>query len=85
MKTRITYLLFGTLMLTILTGCSSSGYSGSSTYYHHNVWEYDNYYRSGVNHYYNRPAVQADVRARTATRSGGAVRTGGARGGGGRR
>ncbi len=73
------YLLSGALLLTIIAGCSSTGYSGSSSYYHRNVWEYDNYYRTGVNHYYNRPEARANVRARAGTRPEGAVRAGGGR------
>ena len=68
------------LLLTIVTGCSSTGYSGSSSHYHRNAWEYDNYYRSGVIHHYNRPAARANVRSGGGTRAGGA---GGGRGGGG--
>lgn len=85
------YFTFITLLLTILAGCSSTGYSGSTSYYHRNAWEYDNYYRSGVNRYYNRPAARADVRSDVRSRSGGAARAGAAarsgagRGRGGRR
>jgi hypothetical protein len=61
------------LLLTIATGCSSTGYNGSSSHYHSNSWGYDNYYRSGVNRNYNRSNARAHVRS------------GGARGGAGRR
>lgn len=84
------YMAFITLLMTISAGCSSTGYSGSSASYHRNAWEYDNYYRSGVNRYYNRPAaranVRSDVRSRSgAARAGAAARSGAGRGGGGRR
>lgn len=82
MKKILPFLLPAALLLTIATGCSSTGYSGgSSSYYHRNAWEYDNYYRTGVNHYYNRPEARANARARASDRSGGAIRTGGGRGG----
>ena len=68
------YIIYATLLLTILTGCSSVGVSGSSSYYHHNSWEYDNYYRSGANRHYNRTDAKAKVRSKASTRSGGATR-----------
>lgn len=92
MKTRVPffYLACGALLLAVCAGCSSTGSYGSSSYYHRNAWEYDNYYRSGVNRYYNRPATRANVRSEIGTRSGGAARAGaaarsGAGRGGGRR
>ena len=71
------------LLLTIVTGCSSTGYSGSSSY-HRNAWGYDNYYRSGVNNHYHRSA--AANRSGKAARAGAAARSGegGRSGGGGR-
>ena len=74
------YILCVALLMSIVTGCSSTGYSGSTSYYNRNAWEYDNYYRSGVNHHYNRPAARANVRSTAGTRSGGAARSGGGRG-----
>ena len=65
------YIMCAALLMSIVTGCSSTGYSGSTSYYHRNAWEYDNYYRSGVNHHYNRPASRANVRSKAGTRSGG--------------
>ncbi len=77
------------LLLSIVTGCSSTGYGGSTSYHHRNAWEYDNYYRSGVNNHYNRSAVanrsSGVTRAGAAARSGGGGRAGGGGGGGGRR
>ncbi len=85
------YLTCIALLMTFVSSCSSTGYSGGASYYHSNAWEYDNYYRSGVNRYYSQPAARANVRAEAASRSGGAARAGAAarsgagRGGGGRR
>ena len=81
------YMIFTALLMIILAGCNSTGYSGSSSYYHRNAWEYDNYYRSGANHHYNRSAARANVRSEAGTRAGGAARAGGGgrSGGGGRR
>ena len=84
------YMTIITLLLTISAGCSSTGYSGSSAYYHRNAWDYDNYYRTGVNRYYSRPAARANVRSDVGSRSGAAragaaARSGAGRGGGGRR
>ena len=76
------YIMCAALLMSIATGCSSTGYSGSTSHYHRNGWEYDNYYRSGVNHHYNRSA--AANRSGRATRAGAAARSGGSgRGGGG--
>ncbi len=81
------YVVCVALLLTTITGCGSTGYSGSSSNYHGNSWRYDNYYRSGVNNHYNRSAVAnrsgGAARAGAAARSGGGGRAGG--GGGGRR
>lgn len=80
------YMIFAALLMSTVAGCNSTGYSGSTSYYHRNAWEYDNYYRSGANHYYNRPAARANVRSEVGTRTGGAARAGGGgRSGGGRR
>lgn len=91
------YMLSAMLLLVILSGCSSTGYSGGASYHYNNSWEYDNYYRAGVNNYYNRAEVRENVRSEAGTRSrdtgaaraegaGGAARAGGGgRGGGGRR
>ena len=76
------YMMCAALLMIIVTGCNSTGYSGSSSYYHRNAWEYDNYYRSGTNNHYNRTAARANVRSDVGTRAGGAARSGG--GGGGR-
>ena len=64
------------LLLFLLTGCSSSGYSGNTSvrYSYRNSWDYDRYYRSRVNHHYRhsevrRSAGAAGVRAR-GTRAG---------------
>ncbi|MGI9536594.1 MAG: hypothetical protein ACR2PB_05960 [Desulfocapsaceae bacterium] len=81
------------LLMTVVSSCSStgySGYSGGASYYHRNSWDYDNYYRSGVNRHYNRSATRANVRSTAGSRSGAAragaaARSGGGRGGGGRR
>ena len=72
-----------TLLLAIVTGCSSTGYSGGAGYYHQNSWDYDNYYRSGVNYHYNRVETRDNVRSEVGTRTGGAGHAGGGRGGGG--
>lgn len=85
------YLTCIALLMTVLSSCSSTGYSGGASYYHRSAWDYDNYYRAGVNNHYNRSAQRANVRSEAASRSGGAARAGGAarsgagRGGGGRR
>ncbi len=68
------YMMCAALLMTIVTGCSSTGYSGSNSYYHRNAWDYDNYYRSGANYHYNRPAARANVRSEVNTRSGGGGR-----------
>ena len=60
--TPILYMMFATLLMIIVTGCSSTGYSGGSSY-HSNAWEYDNHYRSGANRHYNRPAARANARS----------------------
>ncbi len=72
--TPILYMMFATLLMIIVTGCSSTGYSGGTSHYHRNAWEYDNYYRSGANRHYNRPAARANVRARGAVRARGGRR-----------
>jgi hypothetical protein len=80
------YIACAMLLLTIVTGCSSTGYSGSSSYNHRNSWDYDNHYRSGVNRNYNRSPARANVRSgavRSGAKAGGGGRAGG--GGGGRR
>jgi len=51
------YVVCVALLLTTITGCGSTGYSGSSSYYHGSSWGYDNYYRSGVNRHYHRSSV----------------------------
>ena len=66
------------LLSIILTGCSSSGYSGNTSvrYSYGNSWDYDRYYRSRVNHHYRRSEVRrsagaAEVRTRArASRAG---------------
>ncbi|MFW2368888.1 MAG: hypothetical protein ACN4GW_20920 [Desulforhopalus sp.] len=71
---QILYVACAALLLTIVSGCSSSGYSGSSGYYHGNSsyyyrgnsWDYDRYYRSGVNRNYRR--AEARGRAHRARR-----------------
>ena len=84
--TPILYMLFATLLMIVITGCSSTGYSGGASYNHRNTWEYDNYYRSGANRHYNRSEARKNVRSEVGTRTGGAARSGGGRvGGGGRR
>lgn len=60
----ILYMMFATLLMIIVTGCSSTGNSGGASYYRNNAWGYDDHYRSGVNRHYNRPAVRANARAR---------------------
>ena len=77
--TPILYMMFATLLMIIVTGCSSTGYSGGTSYHHRNAWEYDNYYRSGANRHYNRPAARANVRSGGAARSGAGGRSGGGR------
>jgi len=81
------YVMAAALLLTIVTGCSSTGYSGSSSYYHENSWGYDNYYRSGVNRNYHRSEARAHAVSRSGAGrgGGGAGRGGGGGGGGGRR
>lgn len=79
------YMMCAALLMIIVTGCGSTGYSGSSSYYHSNAWDYDNYYRSGANHHYNRPAARASVRSEVGTRGGAGRSGGGGRGGGGGR
>lgn len=71
---QLLFLLCTMVLLVIATGCSSSGYSGGSSYYRGhsdyyrgNSWDYDRYYRSGVNRHYRRPETRARanrVRAR---------------------
>jgi hypothetical protein len=78
-------ILGGALLFLNLSGCSSTGYSGSASYYHTNAWDYDRYYRSGVNQHYNRSAARSSVRSEAANRTGNAARSGGGRRGGGRR
>ncbi|GEM_PF-3141359 len=76
------YMVCAALLLTTITGCGSTGYSGSSSYYHGSSWGYDNYYRSGINRHYHRSA--AANRSGGATRAGAAARSGrGGRAGGG--
>jgi uncharacterized membrane protein YgcG len=79
------YMMCAALLMIIVTGCNSTGYSGSSSYYHRNTWEYDNDYRYRANDHYNRSAARANVRSDVGTRAGGAARSGGGggRGGGG--
>jgi len=72
--TTILYMMFATLLMIIVTGCSSTRYSGGTSYYHRNAWGYDNYYRSGANRHYNRPAARANVRSGGGGRSGGGRR-----------
>lgn len=60
------YLMWTMLLLANVTGCSSTGYSGSTGYYHdnhRNSWNYDTYYRSGVNRNSNRAAASVHVRS----------------------
>ncbi len=89
--TPILYMMFAALLMIIVTGCSSTGYSGGTSYHHRNSWDYDNHYRSGVNKNYNRSAAanrsSGAARAGAAARSGGGGggRAGGGGGGGGRR
>ena len=76
-----------TLLLALAAGCSSTGsstvYGGhSTTYYHSNSWDYDDYYRDGVNRDYNRRAAAGAAAVRS-ERQGGSF-GGGGRGGGGR-
>jgi len=50
------FVVFTALLLSSLAGCSSKGYSGStSIYYSNDPWAYDRYYRSRVHHHHNRP------------------------------
>jgi hypothetical protein len=56
---QLIYLMCAAILLTIVTGCSSTGYSGSSSYYSGSSWGYDSYYRSGVNRHYSRSATRA--------------------------
>lgn len=82
------FMLCAVLLLALITGCGSTGNSGSyyntSSSYHHTSWNYDNDYRSGYNDHYNRPAAKAHVISEGGARSGGG-RAGGRGGGGGRR
>ena len=73
------YLLCGALLPDHHSRMQFNGIQRKFRYYHRNVWEYDNYYRTGVNHYYNRPEARANVRARAGSRPGGAIRAGGGR------
>lgn len=77
--TPILYMMFATLLMITVPGCSSTGYSGGTSYNHRNAWEYDNYYRSGANRHYNRPAARANVRSGVGTRTGGGRSRGGRR------
>ena len=61
--TPILYMMFATLLMIIVTGCSSTGYSGGTSYSDRNAWGYDNDYRSGANRHYNRPAARANARS----------------------
>ena len=76
------YMICLAFLLFFTAGCSSTGYSGNAGYYHRSGWDYDRYYRSGVNHHYNRPVARENVRSGAKARAG--ARAGG-RGGGGRR
>lgn len=65
---QIFYVVCIVLLLTIVTGCGSSGYSGGSSYYHGHsnyyrgdAWDYDRYYRSGVNRHYHRAEARGRV------------------------
>ena len=70
------FLLF--LPVLLLSGCGSAYYSGSSRHYYggsrhyRSSWDYDDYYRSRVNRYYNRNEVRRAVQRETVRR--GAVR-----------
>ena len=68
-KIRTTLLLAGTLLLLLgLWSCSDGGtYSGHSyshgpSYYYRSAWDYDRYYRSRVDHYYDRTRERRAVR-----------------------
>jgi hypothetical protein len=83
--TPILYMMFAALLMIIVTGCSSTGYSGGTSYHHRNSWNYDNHYRSGVNKNYNRSSGAARAGAAARSGGGGGGRAGGGGGGGGRR
>lgn len=73
------YMIGTALLLATLSGCSSSGYYyGGSTTYYRNSWDYDRYYRSGVNRHYHRTDVRRSTnsvnRSRAVHRSGGGRR-----------
>ncbi len=57
------YVLAAALLFSIVTGCSSTGHSGShsSSYYGGSSWGYDSYYRTGVNRHYNRSVTRSRV------------------------
>jgi hypothetical protein len=65
------YVVVAALLLSSVTGCSSTGYSGSysGSYYGGSSWGYDSYYRSGVNRHYNRSTTR--VRATRPSGGGG--------------
>jgi hypothetical protein len=79
----ILYMIGTVLLLATLTGCTSGGYyGGSSSYYHRNSWDYDRYYRSGVNRHYHGTNVNVHRSTNSVNRSRSVHRS---RSGGGRR
>ena len=79
----VLYMIGTVLLLAFLTGCTSGVYyGGSSSYYHRNSWDYDRYYRSGVNRHYQRTNVNVHRSTNSVNRSRSVHRS---RSGGGRR
>lgn len=76
----VLYMIGTVLLLATFTGCSSSGYYyGGSTTYHRNSWDYDRYYRSGVNRHYHRTNVNVHRSTNSVNRSRSVHRSGGGR------
>ena len=79
-KIKMFLFMIGTaLLLTALMGCTSGGYYSSSVGYSYgNSWDYDRYYRSGVDRHYYRSDVRRSTnsvnRSRAVHRSGGGRR-----------
>ncbi len=73
------FMIGAALLLSGLTGCGSTGYYGGSTTYYRNSWDYDRYYRSGVNRHYHRSNVNVNRSSRSVNRSRAVHRSGGGR------
>lgn len=86
---QVIYVAGAVLLMTSVIGCSSSGSGGSAGYYRGSSWDYDNYYRSGVNRHYrdssNREHARSKAKSAGRGAAGGGRTGGGGRAGGGRR